>query len=378
VGIAGLTLSPHGAAPAVSATYTIYPTAATTTATATTPSATPSVSPTLEFTALVHHVKASVVLITTYKDDLKLGLGSGFFVAPNEIITNCHVIEQANRAEAKTLDGDVLKVELVDSANTDRDVVRLRVQSPSHTPDILPLAKDEPSDGERIVVVGNPLGLEQTVSDGIVASVRDLSPFGRVIQITAPISPGNSGGPVVNMKGEVVGVVRMQSVRGQNLNFAVPAKAVADLPNEKSRTLAEYNGGGRQTVMRSAAVDALQLYITALDGRNYRTAWGLLSNDSQHFMMRTVAKAFNSSDDAARQFLEGSGGSQSFEAFWDRFRSSSHVDSLREARYTPMSETSDLAIVEVNKRSWVLVKEQGQWKVGLVETESYSKAHDSE
>jgi S1-C subfamily serine protease len=58
--------------------------------------------------------------------------------------------------------------------------------------------------GERVIVIGNPLGLEQTVSDGIVWAVRKIPNFGRIIQITAPISPGSSGSPVVNMQGEVI------------------------------------------------------------------------------------------------------------------------------------------------------------------------------
>jgi S1-C subfamily serine protease len=58
--------------------------------------------------------------------------------------------------------------------------------------------------GERVIVIGNPLGLEQTVSDGIVSAVRKIPNFGRIIQITAPISPGSSGSPVVNMQGEVI------------------------------------------------------------------------------------------------------------------------------------------------------------------------------
>lgn len=86
-----------------------------------------------------------------------------------------------------------------------------------------------PEVGERVVVIGSPLGLEQTVSDGIVSAVREVSAFGTIIQITAPISPGSSGSPVVNMKGEVIGVATFQSMIGQNLNFAIPGERIAKL-----------------------------------------------------------------------------------------------------------------------------------------------------
>jgi hypothetical protein len=89
-------------------------------------------------------------------------------------------------------------------------------------------------------VIGSPFGLEQTVTDGIVSAVRASSEFGgTVIQITAPISPGSSGSPVINMKGQVIGVATFQIVKGQNLNFAIPAeKQLSKL--EKSKTLAEW------------------------------------------------------------------------------------------------------------------------------------------
>jgi tetratricopeptide (TPR) repeat protein len=79
-----------------------------------------------------------------------------------------------------------------------------------------------PEVGERVAVIGSPMGLEQTLSEGVVSAVRKIPDFGEILQITAPISPGSSGSPVVNMKGEVIGVATLQLVKGQNLNFAVP------------------------------------------------------------------------------------------------------------------------------------------------------------
>ena len=92
-----------------------------------------------------------------------------------------------------------------------------------------------PSEGEDIVVIGNPLGLESTVSAGIVSAVRDIPAFGKILQITAPVSPGSSGSPVVNIKGEVIGIATLVIKEGQNLNFAIPSDKIIAL-KETSQT----------------------------------------------------------------------------------------------------------------------------------------------
>ena len=90
------------------------------------------------------------------------------------------------------------------------------------------VVEDLPSVAERILVVGSPMGLEQTVNEGIVSAVREVPSVGKILQISAPISPGSSGSPVINMKGEVIGVATFQLIEGQNLNFAIPGMAVLD------------------------------------------------------------------------------------------------------------------------------------------------------
>ena len=80
-------------------------------------------------------------------------------------------------------------------------------------------------EGQRVLVIGNPDGLEGTVSDGIISAFRS----GRsMIQITAPISPGSSGSPVLDETGQVIGMATLVSKEGQNLNFAISAEAIKD------------------------------------------------------------------------------------------------------------------------------------------------------
>src|SRR4029077_2185902 len=81
-----------------------------------------------------------------------------------------------------------------------------------------------------------PLGLEGSVTNGIVSAVRDIPTFGRIIQITAPISPGSSGSPVVNMHGQVIGVATLQITGGQSVNFAIPSERIAQLDRTATET----------------------------------------------------------------------------------------------------------------------------------------------
>lgn len=189
---------------------------------------------------IVQKVSPSVVIIFNYDEERNLvSRGSGFFItATGELITNRHVIQWASSAEAKTVDGAVYSVNNVLAEDKENDLLRLSVDIPQdvRVPH-LSLTPSLPKVGEQVVVIGSPLGLEQTVSDGIVSAIRQN---GEVIQITAPVSPGSSGSPVVNMRGEVIGVATFQIVEGQNLNFAIPSSKALILPPNKAQTLAEW------------------------------------------------------------------------------------------------------------------------------------------
>jgi hypothetical protein len=180
---------------------------------------------------LIKRIKPSVVIVFAYdnKGDF-LQLGSGFFISQNgDIITNYHVIQGASSAEIKTADEKTYPITYIVAGDEQNDIIRLSVNIPSQYVYPLSLSKTIPEVGERIIVYGSPLGLENTVSDGIVSAIRDVPDFGKVIQITAPISPGSSGSPVLNMQGEVIGIASFQMVEGQNLNFAIPSEKIISL-----------------------------------------------------------------------------------------------------------------------------------------------------
>jgi len=148
--------------------------------------------------------------------------GSGFIVQPDgTLITNAHVISDASSITVTTAAGDVYRRVYVLAEDRSRDIAILRVDG-FELP-TLPLGS--PTDiavGEEVLVLGAPLGLEQSASVGIVGGYRLTQDGTRVIQTTAPASSGSSGGPLLNADGQVVGVISFTVVRSQNLNFAVP------------------------------------------------------------------------------------------------------------------------------------------------------------
>lgn len=191
---------------------------------------------------LVRRIKPSSVSIETFDSrGNTVSRGSGFFVAPDRIITNRHVIENSTRAEINLVDGKKFPVRGILAVDGEGDLALLQVDVPRASAIPLSIVRTVPQEGESIVVIGNPFGLEGSVSNGIVSAVREISGYGRIIQITASISPGSSGSPVVNMSGQVIGVATLQAAEGQNLNFAVPSERILNLRVNEAQTFSAVN-----------------------------------------------------------------------------------------------------------------------------------------
>jgi len=171
---------------------------------------------------------STVLLVMEDGEGRPVSLGSGFFVKDGIIATNVHVAEGAARGYAKIV-GQPTKYEIkgVVAADPTRDLLLLQIAY-GKSPLLMLGNSDSLEVGETIYAVGNPQGLEGTFSQGIVSSVRQLGAE-KLLQITAPISPGSSGGPVLNARGEVVGVSVATYKGGQNLNFAIPVNALRTL-----------------------------------------------------------------------------------------------------------------------------------------------------
>ena len=202
---------------------------------------------------LVKRIKPSAVAIETFNSrGDRVSRGSGFFISADRVITNRHVIEGAYRAEVHLANGNVYNVRGVLAVDGEGDIALLQVDVPPGLVRPLEVVRTSPQEGESVVVVGNPFGLEGSVSNGIVSAVRDIPNFGRIIQITAPISPGSSGSPVVNMQGQVIGVATLQVSEGQSLNFAIPSERIAQLRPAQLLTLADTAAGARRSKRASA------------------------------------------------------------------------------------------------------------------------------
>jgi len=190
---------------------------------------------------LIKRVEPSIVVIVTYdKDGNMSGQGSGFFIdGEGDVITNSHVLEETHQASIQTTDGKEYPIKKVLAEDKEGDLVRVSSDTSKEAVRPLPVTTKLPEVGERVIVIGTPLGFDKTVSDGIVSAVREIPGFGKIVQLTAPISPGSSGSPVINMKGEVIGIVTFFVVAGQNLNFAIPGERIARLTAGKGETLSE-------------------------------------------------------------------------------------------------------------------------------------------
>jgi len=166
----------------------------------------------------------AVVLITTYSAaEDAVGLGSGFIVDPSGVIVTCyHVINGAYPAVVKLLNGASFQDIQVLGCDSTKDVAVIKVKGRS-LPTVKLADAGDIEVGKHVVAIGNPRGLENTISDGLLSGVRENDGY-ELLQISAPISPGSSGGPVFNSAGQAVGIASMTLTESQNLNFCVPIK----------------------------------------------------------------------------------------------------------------------------------------------------------
>ena len=168
----------------------------------------------------------SIVALDNYKQPLSYG--SGFIISNGLIATNVHVIEGCKSAYV-LMNNNIKKFNVTSYVAIDKgnDLVILKVDGLIGVS--LMFANDKlPEIGERIYAIGNPKGLSGTFSEGIVSGKREIE-NNEVIQITAPISPGSSGGPVLNSISQIVGIAFASYSAGQNLNFAIPVKYLKKL-----------------------------------------------------------------------------------------------------------------------------------------------------
>lgn len=166
--------------------------------------------------------EASFIIYTFDEFGSPSGSGSGFFIDSNgTAITNYHVLNGAVKALIRMNDSTEVEIDKVLASDEKWDIIKFSVNNKDQKKfKYLKFADKKPEQGDKVYNISAPMGLEQTVSDGLVSSTRKDS-HGDILQITAPISPGSSGSAVLNEDGEVIAVATFYKQGGQNLNFGV-------------------------------------------------------------------------------------------------------------------------------------------------------------
>lgn len=187
--------------------------------------------------------KAIVLVVASDCPDKKVFQGSGFIVNPDgTVVTNFHVIDGCSSAIVKFTDGSFYQIAGVLAVDPTKDIALLKIDASRKDFPFLVIADSDHAEvGEHVVAIGSPLELlelagssdistEATVSDGIISGKRDWEGHGiSVLQTTAPISHGSSGGALLDMQGQVLGITTMMMGDAQNINFVVPAKYVTSM-----------------------------------------------------------------------------------------------------------------------------------------------------
>ncbi len=178
---------------------------------------------------VVECVAPSVVAVDTQRDDKMFGAGSGFIIAPDGfVLTNHHVINGTNRLRVQLGDGCSLSAQVIGS-DASTDLALLRTHATDLEFSVLG-STEQLRVGQLVVAIGNPLGFSETVSAGIVSAkgrgLRSIDGhlIDNVVQHTAPLNPGNSGGPLLNSNHEVVGINTAIITSTQGIGFAIPAE----------------------------------------------------------------------------------------------------------------------------------------------------------
>lgn len=180
----------------------------------------PALCADLSVEEIAEEASKSVVVIAVFDaTGNQTAEATGFFVEKGRVLTNAHVVVDAVSVEVVG-DRRIYGQATISKISEDIDLALIAVEN-AEEPSLELSRGDGIRPGQRIIAIGNPLGLEHTVSDGLVSAVRSNGEGLQLIQITAPVSPGSSGGPLFDMQGEVIGVTAQTIEDGQNINFAI-------------------------------------------------------------------------------------------------------------------------------------------------------------
>jgi S1-C subfamily serine protease/regulator of sirC expression with transglutaminase-like and TPR domain len=177
---------------------------------------------------LAESIAPSLVKITQMGREGADGIGSGFIVSADGLIaTNLHVIGEARRLQVEMHDGKTHAVTSIHATDAHRDLALLKIDAKNLKP--LPLGDSQKvRQGESVVAMGAPEGLAFSIVQGVLSATREID-GNDMLQIAIPIEKGNSGGPLLDMRGKVLGILTLKHIKTDNLGFAMPVNALKDL-----------------------------------------------------------------------------------------------------------------------------------------------------
>ncbi len=246
-------------------------------------------------TGIIDRVGASVVRIDIRRNGKPAGSGSGVIVSPDGLVlTNSHVVQGAKQAKVTTLDGRSLSGRVLGD-DPDTDLALIRIDEDTHLPAARLGDSKKLKRGEIAIAIGNPLGFDATVTAGVISALgRSLrSKNGRlidnVIQTDAALNPGNSGGPLVSSRGEVIGINTAIITGAQGICFAVASNTASFVLGEivkHGRVRRAHLGIGAGTVtlprriaLRLGLAQTTGAVVTAVEPNGPADHAGLLTGD---------------------------------------------------------------------------------------------------
>lgn len=202
-----------------------------------------SVSYAQESSEQITRLKKGVVIVTTFDDRGKpLLQGSGFFIDSDQVATNFHVIKNASQIRIETFNRTTSTVSAVLATDEKSDLALLRLSEPPPQSTVLSLKTTAVGEGDSVTVISNPQNFQWKVTRGSTGLLWEFHGLGERLQITAAISPGSSGGPVLDENGQVVGIASMYFNSLENLSFAVPVARLQALQLKALNTRGRFNG----------------------------------------------------------------------------------------------------------------------------------------
>ena len=231
----------------------------------------------IESSAVVPKItdKAVLTIVGTDRRGRAVVQGSGFVLTPDGLaVSNYHVLNGVSEAAAECCGGRVFEIRSVEGSDRDKDLIVFQLyengstSKPQDLPYVVLGSSQDLAVGERVIVIGSPQGLENTMSDGILSAIREYETT-RLLQITAPISPGSSGGAVFNANGQVIGIASFQFAKGQNLNFAIAAEHVRPLLDQHLNiALAQFESGNKRSQRELSSATASETTAPGKEGGN--------------------------------------------------------------------------------------------------------------